>query len=75
MWGLPVRLAVQRVVVAESSAVNEKAASRETDMQGLCAGAIAELHLGENARFYPSDAALADWRAQANGGKAVIAYD
>jgi len=40
-----------------------------------CAGAVAELHLGEDARFYPSDAALAGWRAQADHGKAVIAYD
>jgi len=38
-------------------------------------GAAAELHLGEASRFYPSDAALAGWRAQADGGKAVIAYD
>jgi DNA polymerase-3 subunit alpha len=36
---------------------------------------MAELHLGENAWFYPSDAALAGWRAQADQGKAVIAYD
>jgi DNA polymerase-3 subunit alpha len=41
----------------------------------LCNGATAELQLGENARFYPSDAALAGWRAQAEQGKAVIAYD
>jgi DNA polymerase-3 subunit alpha len=33
------------------------------------------LHLGEEARFYPSDAALAEWRAHADQGKAVIAYD
>ena len=40
-----------------------------------CSGAAAELHLGDNARFYPSDAALAGWRAQADQGKAVIAYE
>jgi DNA polymerase-3 subunit alpha len=40
-----------------------------------CNGAVAELHLGDNAKFYPSDAALAAWRAQADQGKAVIAYD
>ena len=38
-------------------------------------GAVAELQLGENARFFPSDTALAGWRAQAAQGKAVIAYD
>jgi len=40
-----------------------------------CAGAEAVLALGEDARFYPSDAALASWRAQADQGRAVIAYD
>ncbi|MFZ3220512.1 MAG: DNA polymerase III subunit alpha [Rhodoferax sp.] len=57
--GLAVRLAVQ--CVGEASAE--------------CAGAMAELHLGENARFYPTDAALAGWRAQADQGKAAIAYE
>ncbi|TAF83901.1 MAG: DNA polymerase III subunit alpha, partial [Curvibacter sp.] len=37
--------------------------------------AAAELHLGESAKFFPSDAALASWRAQASGGVAAIAYD
>ena len=59
MRGLAVRLAVQRV----------------GDAQADCSGAVAELHLGDNAKFYPSDAALAGWRAQADAGKAVIAYD
>jgi DNA polymerase-3 subunit alpha len=39
------------------------------------AGAAAELQLGENYRFYPTDAALAVWRAQAGQGGAAIAYD
>ena len=38
-------------------------------------GAVAELQLGDGARFYPSDAALASWRAQADQGRAVIAYE
>ncbi|MFM6990952.1 MAG: DNA polymerase III subunit alpha, partial [Rhodoferax sp.] len=38
-------------------------------------GAYAELQLGDAARFYPSDAALARWRSQADAGRAVIAYD
>ncbi len=37
--------------------------------------AIAELQLGEAARFYPSDAALAGWRAQAEQGQATIVYE
>jgi DNA polymerase-3 subunit alpha len=59
--GMAVRLQVQRKL--------QDAADAD------CSGAMAELHLGDNAKFYPSDAALASWRAQADQGKAVIAYD
>ena len=59
--GMSVRLQVQRLL--------QDATSPD------CNGAVAELHLGDNAKFYPSDAALASWRAQADQGKAVIAYD
>ena len=37
--------------------------------------ARAELALGEQARFFPSDAALASWMAQADQGQAQIVYD
>ena len=42
---------------------------------GSPVGAAAELQLGEDARFYPSDVALAGWRAQAGQGRAEIAYE
>ncbi|TFY98541.1 DNA polymerase III subunit alpha [Ramlibacter rhizophilus] len=35
----------------------------------------AELQLGEDARFFPSDAALASWMAQADAGQAQIVYE
>ena len=38
-------------------------------------GARAELALGEQARFFPSDAALASWMAQADQGQAQIVYE
>jgi DNA polymerase-3 subunit alpha len=38
-------------------------------------GARAELALGEAAKFFPSDAALASWMAQAEQGQAQIVYD
>ncbi|MBE7942786.1 MULTISPECIES: DNA polymerase III subunit alpha [Ramlibacter] len=38
-------------------------------------GAIAELQLGEEAKFFPSDAALASWMAQADQGGAQIVYE
>jgi len=37
--------------------------------------ARAELALGEQAKFFPSDAALASWMAQADQGLAQIVYD
>ncbi|MFD0666357.1 DNA polymerase III subunit alpha [Ramlibacter sp. MAHUQ-53] len=37
--------------------------------------AVAELLLGEEARFFPSDAALASWMAQADQGQAQIVYE
>jgi DNA polymerase III subunit alpha len=37
--------------------------------------AVAELQLGEQARFYPTDAALASWMAQAHAGQAQIVYE
>ena len=39
------------------------------------AAAVAELQLGENARFYPSDAALAAWTAQVGAGAANVVYE
>ena len=38
-------------------------------------GATAELQLGEDAKFFPSDAALASWMAQADRGAASIVYE
>lgn len=37
--------------------------------------AVAELQLGEEAKFYPSDAALASWMAQADQGVAQVVYE
>ncbi|OGB54942.1 MAG: DNA polymerase III subunit alpha [Burkholderiales bacterium RIFOXYD12_FULL_59_19] len=43
--------------------------------QGQEGAARAELQLGEQARFYPSNAALASWWAQAAPGTAEIVYE
>jgi DNA polymerase-3 subunit alpha len=61
--GLGVRLVVQRALQSAEAG------------DGDCAGASAELQLSDDARFYPSDAALAQWRAQAEQGRAVVAYE
>jgi DNA polymerase-3 subunit alpha len=51
---------VPRLVLARS---NDQLAAR------------AELALGEAAKFFPTDAALASWMAQADQGQARIVYD
>jgi DNA polymerase-3 subunit alpha len=38
-------------------------------------GATAQIQLGERARFFPTEAALASWAAQAHDGQAHIVYD
>ena len=38
-------------------------------------GAVAELQLGEGSRFYPTDAALAAWSAQAGSGTTTVVYE
>ena len=43
--------------------------------QGDDGGARAELQLGDAMRFFPTDAALAQWRAQADQGQAQIVYE
>ena len=60
--GLGVRFALQRT---------------GRDLEGEHVTAVAELHLGEAAKFFPSDAALASWmvQAQADGGAAQIVYE
>ncbi len=35
----------------------------------------AEIQLGDSARFFPTDAALASWTAQAEQGQAVVVYE
>jgi DNA polymerase-3 subunit alpha len=43
--------------------------------QGAEGSAKVELQLGDQAKFYPSNAALASWWAQTAAGTAEIIYD
>jgi DNA polymerase-3 subunit alpha len=45
------------------------------ERRGDKVAAAAELLLGEKAKFFPSDAALSSWIAQADQGKAEIVYE
>ena len=47
----------------------------QVSCQSEAGAAVAELQLGEGARFFPSDAALAAWLAQAGAGKSTIIYE
>ena len=42
---------------------------------GLAGPISFDLQLGDEVRFYPSEAALASWRAQADAGRAVVVYE
>ena len=64
--GLALRLVVQCAAEVPTA---------DADPAATCDAANVHLQLGDNVRFYPSDAALAGWRAQADQGQAVIAYD
>jgi DNA polymerase-3 subunit alpha len=37
--------------------------------------AQAEIQLGDKAKFFPTDAALASWMAQADQGQAQVVYE
>ena len=43
--------------------------------EGELGAVTVDLQLGDKALFYPSDAALAGWRAQADEGLAVVVYE
>jgi DNA polymerase-3 subunit alpha len=43
--------------------------------QSDAGGAVAELQLGEGSRFFPTDAALAAWSAQAGSGTTTVVYE
>jgi len=86
-FGKFLRVAVNGVAPDISTILRDFPPKREVSEQGeLVRGlgvrlavrrdrAIAELQLGEEARFFPSDAALASWMAQADQGQAQIVYE
>jgi DNA polymerase-3 subunit alpha len=68
--GLPVRLRVERRWDGAADAT-DAAGAPEADL----AGVRYELALGDAARIFPSDAALAAWSAQAFEGQAEVVYE
>ena len=59
----------------EPSEQGELVRGMDVRLRLLREGAKAEIQLGDNAKFFPSDAALASWMAQAHQGQAQIVYE
>ena len=86
-FGKYLRVAVNGTVPDVARIVREHPARIEASEQGnlvrglgvrlqvLREGANAEIELGDNAKFFPTDAALASWMAQAHQGQAQIIYE
>jgi len=86
-FGKYLRVAVNGTVPDVARIVREHPARIEASEQGnlvrglgvrlqvLREGANAEIELGDNAKFFPTDAALASWMAQAYQGQAQIIYE
>jgi DNA polymerase III subunit alpha len=66
---------VQREVTEEGEKVHGMPVRLAVSCQSANGSASAELLLGEQSRFYPTNAALAGWRVQAANGKAEIVYE
>ena len=86
-FGKYLRVAVNGTVPDIARIVREHPARVEASEQGnlvrglgvrlqvLREGANAEIELGDNAKFFPTDAALASWMAQAHQGQSQIIYE
>jgi DNA polymerase-3 subunit alpha len=67
--GLRVRVRVLRTPTLQAA----QAALDGEDFAAL--GAVGEVDLGDTARFWPADEALARWRAVAHEGLARVVYE
>jgi len=59
----------------ESSEQGDLVRGLSVRLQVLREGANAEIELGDKAKFFPTDAALASWMAQAHQGQSQIIYE
>jgi DNA polymerase III subunit alpha len=65
----------QREMTEEGELLRGLPVRLKLERRGDKVAAAAELLLGEQAKFFPSDAALSSWIAQADQGKAEIVYE
>jgi DNA polymerase-3 subunit alpha len=59
----------------ETSEQGELVRGMSVRLKLLRDGATADVQLGANAKFFPSDAALASWMAQSHEGQSQIIYE
>jgi DNA polymerase-3 subunit alpha len=59
----------------ETSEQGELVRGMSVRLKLLRDGATADVQLGDNAKFFPSDAALASWMAQSHEGQSQIIYE
>jgi DNA polymerase-3 subunit alpha len=65
----------QREMTEQGELLRGLSVRLKLERRGDKVAAAAELLLGEQAKFFPSDAALSSWIAQADQGKAEIVYE
>ena len=65
----------QREITEQGELLRGLPVRLKLERRGDKVAAAAELLLGEQAKFFPSDAALSSWVAQADQGKAEIVYE
>jgi DNA polymerase-3 subunit alpha len=65
----------QREVTQQGELLRGLAVRLALSRRGESGAATAELQLNDMAKFFPSNAALAAWRVQAQHGKAEIIYE
>lgn len=65
----------QREITEQGELMRGLPVRLKLERRGDKVAAAAELLLGEQAKFFPSDAALSSWVAQADQGKAEIVYE
>ena len=65
----------QREITEQGELLRGLPVRLKLERRGDKVAAAAELLLGEQAKFFPSDAALSSWIAQADQGKAEIVYE
>ncbi|MES2878908.1 MAG: DNA polymerase III subunit alpha [Pseudomonadota bacterium] len=66
---------VQREMTEQGEVVHGMAVRLAVSLKGETGAASADLHLGDDFKFFPTNEALAGWRVQADNGKSEVIYE